>query len=101
MFKAVLLIALLLFCAAPASAQPGDWVTAHGALACKWMDLHPDLYGSLSTMRTMQDDGLPVQEIPGTLAAVISTYCPNHADLFNKTRQYLTHGGGVAIIGVG
>ncbi|HEU0190004.1 MAG TPA: hypothetical protein VFR17_01855 [Mycobacterium sp.] len=96
-----LLTALLVLCTAPASADPQDWIAARGPIACKWMDMHPDLYGSLSTMRTMEDEGVAEDEIPHTLGSVIATFCPNHADLYTKTRQYLTHGGGMAIIGGG
>ena len=93
-FQGTAVSALLLLCAAPVcTADPGGWVTNRGPIACKWMDMHPNLYGAMSTMRTMEDEGVPNQEIPATLASVIGTYCPQHRDLYEKARDYLTHMG--------
>lgn len=95
------LVALLLLGTAPSGAAQNDWVAARGRIACTWMDMHPNLYGALSTMRTMQDEGVSGQEIPGVLAAVISTYCPRHADLYKEVKDYLTHMGNPGTVGLG
>jgi len=99
-FKGFLLTAVLLCCAASPAAAQNDWVTARGEIACQWMDMHPNLYGALSTMKTMDDEGVPRQEIPADLATVISTYCPRHADLYEKVKDYLTHMGNPAVVGL-
>ncbi|MGB3286068.1 hypothetical protein [Mycolicibacter algericus] len=48
----------------------------------------------------MDDEGVPREEIPSVLAAVISTYCPQHSDLYSQAKDYLTHMGNPAVVGL-
>lgn len=94
-------LAALLLLATPRAAADNDWVAARGEIACKWMDMHPNLYGGLSTMRTMEDEGVSRPEVPTVLAKVIATHCPARADVYRQVKDYLTHMGNPGIIGAG